>query len=253
MLTEFLVTHAFGGMLVFARIGTAFMFMPGISASYVSARVRVLLALAVTAALYPSVIPYLPPMPDSVWRLVLLVVAEGFYGGFMGLLAQLALSALHFAGTAIGRDSGLMNAMVFDPVTEQQGALVVGLLSNVAVVLIFALDLHHLMFMALYQSYTLFTPGSTPDGGLHLTMAVDILSRSAFLALRLAAPFLMFAVVFQTTMGLMARISPQMNIFFIALPLQIFLGLAILWVSLPAIMMWFLSFYADVFRSFLPD
>jgi flagellar biosynthetic protein FliR len=142
---------------------------------------------------------------------------------------------------------------VFDPVTEQQGALVVGLLSNVAVVLIFALDLHHLMFMALYQSYTLFTPGSAPDGGLHLTMAVDILSRSAFLALRLAAPFLMFAVIFQTTMGLMARISPQMNIFFIALPLQIFLGLAILWVSLPAIMMWFLSFYADVFRSFLPD
>lgn len=252
MLTEFLVSHAFGILLVFSRIGTAFMFLPGISASYVSVRIRVLIAIGVTAVLYPTVIPFLPPLPNSVWRLVLLVVAEGFYGGFMGLLAQLALSALHFAGTSIGRDSGLMNAMVFDPVTEQQGALVVGLLSNVAVVLIFAMDLHHVMFMALYQSYSVFPPGSEPDGGVHLTMAVEILSRSAYLALQLASPFLMFAVVFQTTMGLMARISPQMNIFFIALPLQIFLGLAILWVSLPAIMMWFLSFYEDVFRAFLP-
>jgi flagellar biosynthetic protein FliR len=252
MLTEFLVSHAYGIALVFARVGSAFMFMPGLSASYVSANIRLLLAIGVTAVIYPVVLPYLPPLPDSVWRLVLLIVAEAFYGGYMGLLAQFALSALHFAGTSIGRDSGLMNAMVFDPVTEQQGALVVGLLSNVAVVLIFAMDLHHVMFMALYESYTLFTPGRPPDVGVHLTMAVDILSRSAFLALRLASPFLMFAVVFQTTMGLMARISPQMNIYFIALPLQIFLGLAMLWVALPAIMMWFLGFYEDVFQAFLP-
>ncbi len=252
MLSEFLAANAYGIVLVFARVGAAIMYMPGISASYVSSKIRLLLAISVSVVIYPVVLSYLPPMPDTVWRLVLILIAEVFYGAYMGLLAQFAFSALHFAGTAIGRDSGLMNAMVFDPVTEQQGALVIGLLSNVAVVLIFAMDLHHVMLMALYESYSLFTPGAPPDSGAHLTMAVDVMSRSAFLALRLASPFLMFAVIFQTTMGLMARISPQMNIFFIALPLQILLGLAMLWVALPAIMLWFLGFYEDVFRAFLP-
>lgn len=252
MLNDFLVAHAYGGVVIFARVGTAMMFMPGVSASYVSTRIRLLIALGVTAVMYPAVYHFLPAPPDSVWRLVLILLAEGFYGAYMGLLAQIALAALHFAGTAIGRDSGLMNAMVFDPVTDQQGALVIGLLSNIAVVLIFIMDLHHTMFEAIYQSYQVFTPGSNPDGGAHLTMAVDILARSAYLALKLASPFLVFAIVFQTTMGLLARLSPQMNIFFIALPLQILFGLALLWVSMPAIMMWFLSFYEDVFRVFLP-
>lgn len=253
MLNEFLVSHAYAGLLVFIRVGCAFIVMPGFSAVYVQPQVRLMIAAGLTLILYPSVLPMIPPAPTTVWKLVLLIISEGFYGLYMGLLAQFALGALHFAGSVIGQYTGLTNAMVFDAVTDQQGALLVGLFSTIAVVLMFALNLHHLVFMALYESYSVFQPGSPPDGGAHLQMAADLMSRSAFLALKLASPFVLFAVVFQTGMGLLARLSPQLNIFFVALPLQILFGLALIWISLPAMMMWFLGFYESVFQVFLPD
>lgn len=253
MLNDFLLTHAYSMLVVFARVGAAFIVLPGFSASYVPPQVRLMIAVGLSLVIYPAVLPLLPPEPTTIWRLILIIVAEVFYGMYLGLLAQFALGALHLAGTAIGQYVGLTNAMVFDAVTDQQGALLIGLFSTIAVVLIFALNLHHLVFMAIYESYTLFQPGSAPDGGAHLAMAVDVLSRSAFLALKLASPFTLFAIVFQTGMGLMARLSPQMNIFFVALPIQILLGIALIWISLPAMMMWFLGFYEDVFQVFLPN
>jgi len=161
------------------------------------------------------------------------------------------MAALHFAGTAIGRDTGMMNAMVFDPVTEQQGALVIGLLSNVAIVLVFISGLHHLMIQAVVASYTLFVPGTAPVVGDHLSVFVDTLQRSFDIGLRLASPFIVFALVFQGSMGVMARLAPQFNVFFVALPLQLMLGLGLLWVALPVIMLVFLGYFEDVLEGFI--
>jgi flagellar biosynthetic protein FliR len=252
MLEQYLVQNAFQLVLVFARLGAAFMILPGLGASYVSARVRLILAIAITLVAAPLVQPILPPPPEQMASLVALILFEVFYGLFLGLLAQGVMVALHFAGTSIGRDTGLMNAMVFDPVTEQQGALVIGLLSNVAVLLIFILDIHHLFFQAVISSYTLFVPGTPPLAEDHLAMFVDIMARSFYIGFQLASPFLVFAIVFQTALGLLARVAPQMNVFFVALPAQVMMGLALLWIAIPGIIMWFLNFFEDTFRAFVP-
>jgi flagellar biosynthetic protein FliR len=251
MLEQYLTQNAFGLVLVFARLGMIFMLLPGMAASYVPSRFRLLLAIMVTLALYPVIAPSLPPPPASVPELGLLMGMEVFYGAYLGLLSQAVMAALHFAGTAIGRETGMMNAMVFDPVTEQQGALVIGLLSNVAVLLVFVTGLHHLMLEAVVGSYDLFVPGRPPVPGDHLAFYVDILQRSFDIGTRLVAPFIVFALLFQSSMGVMARLAPQFNVFFVALPLQLMLGLGLLWMALPAIMLWFLGYFEDTFEMFL--
>jgi len=251
MLAEILALNAFNLVLVFARLGALLMVAPAISATYVPTRVRLLLAVVATLVLAPVVAPGLPPMPEAAAALVLLIVGEVFVGLFLGFLGQMAMSALHLAGTAIGRESGLMNAMVFDPVTEQQGALVIGLLSNVVVLLMMVIGLHHLFFEAAAASYGLFVPGEALIFGDHAATLLDVLARAFYIGLQLAAPFVVYALSFQTVLGLMARISPQMNVFFVGLPLQIMLGLVVLGVALPTIAMWFLGFFEDVYVGFL--
>lgn len=247
------VSNVFAFMLVFVRLGAMFMFLPGFSAAYVNRKARLAIALLLTMVIVPVVLPTLPVMPEGVTELLALVIHEALVGLFMGLFAQFLMAALTVAGSSIGRDTGLMNAMVFDPVTESQGAMVISFLTLVALVLLFALEIHHLIIQALVSSYGMFAPGGDT---FILSDVVNVLTSSlddAFeLGLQIAAPFLVFNLTFQVGMGLLSRLSPQMNVFFIALPLQIMFGLVVLAVALPAMMLVFMRFFEDSFTAFLP-
>lgn len=252
MLEHFLTLSTFHIALVFVRMGATFMMLPGFAASYVPVRVRLLLALTITLVVVPLVRPVLPDIPDSAAGIVALILGEAFYGIFMGLLGQAAMAALHFAGTSISRDMALMNAMAQDPVTEQQGAVVIGLLTNTAIVLMLVMDLHHLVIQAVVATYSLFIPGTMPMPADHLGLFLGTLSQAFFLGLQLASPFLVYAVITQVVLGVIARVSPQMNIFFIAMPGMIMMGLVILMIVLPSIMLWYLNFFEQTYIPFLP-
>lgn len=253
MLDEFLVSNLFAFMLVFGRLGAMFMFLPGFSATYVNPNARLAIALLLTLVITPVVAPSLPDMPDGVAPMLVLLMHEILVGLFMGLFAQFLMSALTVAGTSIGRDAGLMNAMVFDPVTESQGAMVISFLTLIALVLLFALEIHHLIIQALVASYDMFRPGGD---SFILSDVVNVLTHGlddAFrIGLQIASPFLVINLVFQVGMGLLSRLSPQMNVFFIALPLQIMFGLVVLAVALPAMMLVFMGFFETRFSAFVP-
>lgn len=249
ILNDFLLHNGFALMLVFARMGAVFMVLPGFSANYVTTQVRLLIALATTLLIEPAIGPHLPPLPTTVADLALLIGTEVTVGVFIGTLGQFALAALHLAGTSISRDSGLMNSSVIDPVTEQQGALVIGLLSEIAVLVIFVTNSHHLMIRAVIGSYGVFTPGHPLIVGDFASSLVDMLSRIFLIGLQLASPFLVFNLVYQTGLGLINRLAPQAAVSQIGMPLQILLGLALLWISVPAIIMWFMHYFQDVFSS----
>lgn len=252
MLEHFLTLSTFHIALVFVRMGATFMLMPGLSAAYVPTRVRLLVALAVTLVVVPLVRPVLPDIPDTVAAIVALVVLEALYGVFLGLLGQFCMAALHLAGTSISRDISLMNAMVQDPVTAQQGAVVIGLLMNTAIVLMLVMDLHHLVIQAVVASYGVFLPGSNPLPIDHLTMLVETLSQAFLVGMQLASPFLVYAIVVQVVLGVVSRLSPQMNVFFVAMPVMIAMGLVILMIVLPSIMLWYLNFFEETYVRFLP-
>lgn len=253
MLADFLTSNVFAFMLVFARLGSMFMFLPGFSAYYVNMRARLAMALVITLVVAPVVAVVLPEMPASTSGLLLLVGEEVLTGIFLGLFAQFLMTALTVAGTSIGRDTGLMNAMVFDPVTESQGAMVISFITITALVLMFATDMHHLMIQALVSSYGLFPPaGDAFIFGDVVAVLTDTLDAGFMMGLQIAAPFLVFNLVFQIGMGLLSRLSPQMNVFFIALPIQILFGLGVLAVALPAMMLVFLRFFETNLTGFLP-
>lgn len=251
MLSELLNLNLFHVLLVFVRLSATFMLLPGFSAHYINTKSRLLLAVAITVLVTPMLSPLLPAIPEQMSVLVTLLVLETFYGVFLGLLTQAVMASMHLAGTSIGQNTGLMNAMVFDPITEQQGAMVVGALSNIVLVSLFVMDMHHLMIKAVVASYELLPVGTTPIAGDHLTTFLDLFATSFAIGLQMSAPFIVAGIVFQSAMGLMARLSPQMNVFFVALPLQILLGLAMLWVALPGLILIFLRHFEGTLTAFI--
>ncbi len=251
MLEQLLALDIYRLAMVFARLSGAFIALPGFAATYISARVRLFIALGVSISLLPLLVDLLPPPPGSVGELFRLMVYELTVGVFVGVLAQTLLSALHFAGTVVGVSSGLANAFVFDPVSESQGAMVTGFFNLVALVLIFVTGTHMLMLEAVAETFTLFPPGGVLPISDMADYLARTLARSFSIGLRLASPFLVFSIVFQTAMGVTARLMPQMNVFFVGLPMQILLALGLVMLILPTLMLWLVHHFEGGLRAFV--
>jgi flagellar biosynthetic protein FliR len=250
-LDDYLAINVFHFMLVFARLSVVFLLMPGVSAAYVPTRIRLIFAVLVTVLVLPIVQQSLPPQPAQLADMAWLIFSEIVIGGFLGAVIQILMAALEFAGQIISTATGLANAMVDDPVSEEQSAIVIGLLNVTAVALIFITGLHHLMIMAMVDSYNLFVPNAPLFTRDMLTMAASLLDDAFYMGIRLAAPFLVFEMVFQIASGILARLSPQLNVFFVVLPAQIILGMSVMMIALPTLMLLFLRFFENNLHTLL--
>lgn len=251
MLRELLTGDVFSLLFVFARIGSAIMLLPGFGEVFVSARVRLMVALAITVVLTPAVSDLIPPTPEGPLRMFALLGREIVIGVFIGGLSRIMIAALHTAGVIIGFQTSLANAQMFDPVNAGQGSLFGSFLNVLGVFLIFATDLHLMMLMALADSYQLFTPGAPLPISDFSETVTRALADSFRLAMQLSAPFVVMAMLFYIGLGLLARLMPQVQVFFIAIPIQIALGFLVMTVTLSAGMMWFLGAFQDRFQGLL--
>jgi flagellar biosynthetic protein FliR len=190
-------------------------------------------------------------LPTSPLELLLLVGGEGLVGLFIGSVARLLLSALATGGAILAFSSGLANAMLFNPMLSDQGALPGVFLSVLGMLMIFVTDTHHLMLMALLDGYSLFLPGGVLAFGDFADQFAQLLAGSFRMGLQIASPFLLYGLVFNVGMGLLARLMPQMPIFFVARPIQILLGLCTMMITLPALLLWFLNYYQTTFSRIL--
>ncbi|MCF8479615.1 MAG: flagellar type III secretion system protein FliR [Rhodospirillum sp.] len=247
MFDAYLNLNVFHLLLVFVRMGAAIMILPGFGTSYIPTQVRLLLAVTISMVVLPTVGGTLPPVPDSATLLVLLITAEAMIGFFLGIFGQFLLVPINLAGTVMGFSTGLMMAQAFDPASNQQGSLISGFLSEVAIVLLFALGLHHLMLEAVVGSYQVFPPGKLPDTGDISQLLSHLLTDGFRLGWQLASPFVVYGVIFQSTLGVLARLMPQLNILFVAMPGQIIFGLALLMSTTPVILMAFMGYFEDNF------
>lgn len=250
MLNELLALNIFGFFLIFARVGTALMLLPGFSASYVNTRVRLAFALAVCLALAPFLMPIMPPIPSTPSELALLMTSEALIGAFLGAMARIVMGALQTAGTLIAMFASLANALTQDALTEQQSSVVSGFLTILGVILIFVTNLHHLMLEALIDTYSVFAPGVNQGVGDFALMMANGLTKSFALGLQLSSPFLIVALVYYVGLGLAGRLMPALPLFFFMMPIQITVQFLVMMATLSGIMMVFLQHFEDTFFIF---
>ena len=250
MLAALLPAELFVFALVFVRIGTAMMLLAGFGEQFVSARIRLVMALTVSFLVTPIVAPALPAMPEVPVTLLVLILGEIVIGLFLGTITRLLLAVFATAGMIIAFMSALANALTNDPSAAQQGSIAGTFLTLIGLIVIFALDLHHPMLAALVNSYQLFVPGEALPVEDFANMIAALVAKVFLLAFQIGMPFVAASLIFYLGMGLLARLMPQVQIFFIAMPIQITAGLVILFLTLPVAVGWFMTAFQDTLRPF---
>ncbi|MGE0743984.1 MAG: flagellar biosynthetic protein FliR [Rhodospirillales bacterium] len=251
MLNELLGGNLFALLLVFARIGSTFVLLPGFGEAFVPARVRLVIAAATTVVVTPTVAPALVSLPATLAGLAVLVIGEAVIGLFIGMLARMVMTAMHIAGTIIGFQASLGNAALFDPASAQQGTLVAAFLHLLGVFLIFASSLDHLMILAVADSYQLFQPGRGLPLADFSDASLRVMAASFAIGMQIAAPLIVIGLLFQVGLGLLSRLMPQIQLFFVAVPAQILLSFVVMALTLSAGGLLFLGSFQDTFSGLM--
>lgn len=245
MLERLLAINLFVFFLVFARAGALIMLLPGFAGAFVSVRIRLMMAMAVSFAMTPLVAPLLPPPPASPGAAALLILGESVVGAFLGAIVRTLMAALQAAGTFISYFASLANALIQDPIAEAQSSTIAGFLSTTGLVLVFVTDLHHLMFRALVDSYELFPTGALLPVGDFSTALARAVAESLVIGLKLSTPVLIVGLTYYVGIGILGRLMPQLPVFFFGLPLQITVQIYVVVLTLSAMMMVYIRHFAE--------
>lgn len=232
MLQELTLEFIFHFMLIFARLGTAFSMFPALSDRYVFIRGRLGISLAVSFILYPIIAPYLPRYSDNFSLNVSFLVIEILIGIIISIGAKFYFWCLHVLGQIISMQSGLGSATFFDPGQRSQVAVFTSFLFLTTVMVIFVTDRHYLFIQSVTDSYKNFPPGEWLNIADISKFVTYVINDSFILAFKLASPFLMVSLVMLVGSGVLARLMPNLQVFFVITPAQILVIFAVLYITI---------------------
>lgn len=233
--------------MVFARLAAMVMTLPALGEATVPAQVRLALALVMTLALAPAASQFLPPQPQDPVAMAPLILTEVAIGVGLGAAARLILSALEVAGQIAGFQTGLALAQTVNPTQGQQGAIFAAVMNATGIALIFATDLHHVFIRGILGSYTLVDLSRQAAADLS-QLGLEMFVKAFSVGVQISAPLLAFGVILNVGVGVLARLMPQAQMFFVAQPVTVMLGLVVFAASFPLAMMVWLDAAGEVAR-----
>lgn len=247
LLTDF----AFGFLLIFVRLGTAMMIMPGLGDSFVPQNIRLYMALGLSLVISPLIMSHIPSPVPGMSMMLSLIGVEFVVGLMIGTVSRMLMTALDTAGMVISSASGLANAQVFNPSMAAQGSVIGAFLSVTGVLFLFGSNLHHVLIYGLVESYDMFPVGGVPDVGSMAELMSRALSVAFLTGFQLSIPFVVLSLMLYILMGVLSRLMPQLQVFILALPVQIILTLLVLSLTLSSMYLFWAAKFEEGLMYFL--
>lgn len=220
-------------LLIFLRVGAILLTVPIFGSKNIPILFKAGLSFAISLLLYPILNLDKFPVQLGALSFGLGVISEVILGTIIGLSVRMVFAGMQLAGQLVGFQMGLAMANIIDPASSEQIPLL-GELNNLLALLIFlAINAHHWFLRAMVDSFRLVPPFSFQFSSSLMDQLVALGGSMFVIAIKVGAPVI--AALFLTTVafGVAARAVPQMNIFFVAMPLKILVGLLFLSFSLP--------------------
>ncbi|MEI6730753.1 MAG: flagellar biosynthetic protein FliR, partial [Pseudomonadota bacterium] len=207
-------------------------------------------AFILTLMLTPALGKLIPPLPTSAITLFLLIISEILIGIFIASICKVLISVTHIVGTILSLQSGISSAVVFDVTQRTQGSLIGNLLGIVAVTLLFATGLHHLMLRGIAESYTAFAPGKLPPLKDFVEIYSHLVSQIFIISVQISAPLVIIGTLLFLAGGVIGRLMPSMQVFSVITAPQLMIGFFIIITTFSAMMLWYMDFYKDTLTDF---
>ncbi len=236
-----------GAFVLFCRIGGCLMLAPGFSASQIPMQIRLFVALAVTLALTPLLIDRIPAgaLGDDPVLTFRLIAVESLVGGMIGFLARIFFAALETLAAGAAQMLGFSNPFGFPVEAGETLPPLATLISLAAIAFLFATDLHWELLRGLVASYDVVPVGADFNSRVALRQIADAFGESFRLTLRITSPYVIYALIVNLALALVNRLTPQIQVFYIAMPFVAAGGLALLFFTVrPAIEAFLIGFAA---------
>lgn len=221
---------------LFARIGSTVALIPAIGERYIFGRAKIVLIFFTCLLLQSHMQGAFPKTPENVGICVKYLVIETIIGLILGCVSRIYFLCLDFVGTTVSMQSGLSAASFFDPNQHAQTSIFSTFFTLVGVMFVFGTNTHYLLFTGVIDSYKSFQIGFLPDMGDTAKLIAYVVNDSIILGFKIASPFLVVNIAMQVGSGILARLMPNLQVFFILTPVQILVTFAIIMISLSPMM-----------------
>jgi flagellar biosynthetic protein FliR len=243
---------AIGAFLLFCRIGGCLMLAPGFSSSEIPIQVRLFVALGATLALTPALLDKIPAAALGNEPVVILrmIAIETLVGGMIGFLARIFVVALETLASGVAQMLGFSNPFGVQIEAGETLAPLATLISLAAITLMFVVDLHWELLRGLAASYDVIPVGANFDSRFALGHVVDAFGESFRLTLRIVSPYVIYSLIVNLALALINRLTPQIQIVFVAAPFVVAGALALLYVTIkPALEAFLIGFGASLSKG----
>jgi flagellar biosynthetic protein FliR len=238
-------------LLVLARIGGIFAFMPFLGDGGVPAVVKGLLVLIVSLAIFPVTGVHAPAHIAEPLPFFLYLTAEVLFGAFMGFSALIIFKVLRTGGEMIATQMGMDIVFAADPAGDEDSTIFGTMCEMVGVIMFFAVNAHHVMIKAVCDSFATWPLGAFLSPEFLRNISVDAVTRHFAMAFQLAAPIMLLSFFVNVLMAISARLVPEMDILILSFPIRVGVALVGLLMFAPLLvhysggvsrmMMWFVT------------
>jgi flagellar biosynthetic protein FliR len=222
-----------GFALVLTRVSGFLLVLPVFGSRLLPIQIKAAAAVLLSLFFCTTVPLGIDPARISTLGALVLLTSEAVYGLALGLIAALLFSVVQLSGHVIEQQMGLTMAEIIDPLTDEEVGPLASLLEMIFLLLFLSANGHHLFLLVLSKSYSAFPAGTIPTLSLLAGGVIETGSVMFVACLRLAAPLLAAFLLLMVALALLARLIPEMDIFFIGMPVQAALGLFLATVFMP--------------------
>lgn len=219
-------------LLILVRVSCFVFIAPFFSMSNVPRRMRVGLSIFITALLYQVITPAEFGMFETVLDYAILVMKEAIAGLLIGFGSNICMAILNFAGTIADMETGLSMVTLMDPNTRQQTSFTGVLYQYAFTMMLIASGMYRYLLGAIADSFVLIPVGGAVfRSELMLSTIIQFLSDYVILGFRIVLPIFCVILLLNAVLGIMAKVSPQMNMFAVGMQLKVLVGLGVLFLT----------------------
>jgi flagellar biosynthetic protein FliR len=229
-------------VLVVCRLSGLFLLAPVFSSPMIPSRLKLMALLTLAATLTPVVTATAThPLPTDTDHLALFVVKEILVGLSLGFAVAIVFSAVQVGASFIDTTMGFSMANIIDPLNNTSAAVFGSFYTMVATLSFLALNGHYWMIAGFVRSFRIVPIDSLPNFQVMLNNSLGVFYKLFFMAFEIAAPVIITLLLVDVVLGIVSRVVPQMNVFFVGIPLKVGVGM----LAIIATMTGFTGFFAS--------
>lgn len=219
-------------LLILTRVASFIAVAPFFSMRNTPLRVRVGLSVFTALLLYQSLTPSDAVIYNTLMEYTIIVIKEAVVGLLIGLGTMICTSIVNFAGSIADMETGLSMATLMDPTTRESTSITGVLYQYIFMFMLIGTGMYRYLFGALVDTFALIpVSGAVFHGDALVKAVISFLGDYILIGFRIVLPIFCTILLLNAILGVLAKVSPQMNMFAIGLQLKILVGLSTLFLT----------------------